>query len=177
MKASLQSINALDIVVLLKLCIYSSNNWNQKVLAEELFISQSEVSRSVARLKYARLLYPNGKKVMRLALMEILQYAVAYFFPQQPGAIIRGIPTAHSASPLNAIIVSNEHFVWPSGTGNLRGQAITPLYPNAIKAVKNDSMLYEYLALTDALRVGRAREKNFAIEELKYRILGEKQNH
>lgn len=174
MKTTLQTINALDIVVLLKLCTYNDESWNQKVVAEELFISQSEVSRSTARLKYARLLYSDGKKVMKLALMEILEHGVPYFFPQQPGAVIRGIPTAHAAPPLNNTIVSQEPYVWPSGIGTVRGQAITPLYPNAIKAVKNDEQLYELLALTDAMRVGRAREKELAIKELKKRILGEK---
>lgn len=172
MKPIVQTINALDIVVLLKLCTYNGL-WQQATVADDLFISQSEVSRSVARLKYARLLFPDGKKVMRLALMEILEHAVAYFFPQQPGAVLRGIPTAHAASPLNNTIVSQEPYVWPSGTGTMRGQAITPLYPNAVKAVKNDAQLYELLALTDALRVGRAREKELAIKELKKRILGE----
>lgn len=172
MKNQLHTINALDIVVLLKLCTYDNESWHQNVVAGELFISQSEVSRSVARLKVARLLYPDGKKVMRLGLIEILEHAVAYFFPQQPGAILRGIPTAHSAAPLNNTIVSEEHYVWPSGTGTVRGQSITPLYPNAIKAIKHDERLYELLALTDALRVGRAREKEIAITELKKRILG-----
>lgn len=169
----MQTINALDIVILAKLSTYHNSNWQQSIVAEELFISQSEVSRSVARLKYARLLHPDGKKVMRLSLMEILEHAIVYFFPQQPGAVLRGVPTAHSAPPLSETIVSEENYVWPSGTGTMRGQAINPLYPNAVKAAKADKQLHELLALIDALRVGKAREKDLAIKELKIRILGE----
>jgi hypothetical protein len=69
--------------------------------------------------------------------------------------------TAHSAAPLNDAIHSSEHYVWPTGKGNLRGHSIVPLYPSAIEAAQNDRKLYELLALVDALRVGRAREKEW----------------
>jgi hypothetical protein len=176
MKPQLRTINALDIVVLLKLSTYKNKSWYQAKVAEELFISQSEVSRSVARLKYARLLYPDGKKIMRLALIDILKYGVNYFFPAQPGPVMRGMPTSHSAPPLSNTIVSEEHYVWPSGTGTVRGHSIAPLYPAALKSAKEDAELYELLAMVDALRVGRAREKELAIIELKKRILDETNN-
>jgi hypothetical protein len=37
--------------------------------------------------------------------------------------------------------------------------------------VQKDTVLHELLALVDAIRVGRAREKEIAIKELKIRIL------
>jgi hypothetical protein len=52
----------------------------------------------------------------------------------------------------------------------VRGQAIEPLYPNVAEACLKDSVFYEFMALCDALRVGRAREKNLAIEILKQRL-------
>jgi hypothetical protein len=138
-----------------------------------LFLSQAQISKSISRLKYARLIYPDGKKVVKHGFLELLEHAIAYFFPQHPGAIIRGIPTAHSAPPLNEIIISEEHYVWPSGTGSARGQAIIPLYPNVVKLAKYDRKMYELLSLTDALRVGKAREKELAFKELKKRIISE----
>jgi len=48
--------------------------------------------------------------------------------------------------------------------------AIEPLYNSVPAAAKSDSLLYEYLALVDALRIGRARERRFAEEELKHRL-------
>jgi len=45
-----------------------------------------------------------------------------------------------------------------------------PLYPSVPEAANKDEKLYELLALADALRVGRAREKELAIVELKKRL-------
>ncbi len=164
-------MSPLDVVVLLKIISMGDQPWNQKPLAEALFMSQSEISKSFSRSRYAGLLDPSGKKVRKLAFLEFLQYGIAYIFPQQPGAVVRGIPTAHSAPPLNELIQSTEPYVWTSGKGTLRGQSIVPLYPSVVDAVQNDPKLYEFLALVDALRVGRVREKELAIAELKNRIL------
>jgi len=45
-----------DIVVLLKIISYGSEPWLQKPMATELVISQSELSKSIARSKNANLL-------------------------------------------------------------------------------------------------------------------------
>ena len=177
MKTYQQSMKPQDIVLLLKIISMQNDSWNQIPIAAALGMSQSEISESVARSKYAGLLHPKGKKVMKLALVEFLQHGIRYVFPQKPGAVVRGIPTAHSAAPLNNIILSEEHYVWPSGKGNLRGQAITPLYPSVIEAVQKDARLHELLALVDAIRVGRAREKEIAFKELEFRILEENERY
>lgn len=176
MRSKQSIMSPLDVVVLLKIVTYATTSWKQEQLAATLHISQSEVSKSLVRSKYAGLVDVTGKKVMKLALVEFLQNGVKYTFPQRPGAIVRGIATAHSAAPLNNIIKSDEHYVWPSGKGNLRGQAITPLYPSVVDAVQNDKLLHELLALVDAVRVGRAREKEIAIKELRIRILEDNSN-
>ena len=95
-----------------------------------------------------------------------------YVFPQKPGALVRGIPTAHSASPLKELLHSDEIFVWSFATGDARGQAIEPLYKTVPEVSKHDEKLYELLALSDALRIGRIREQKLAMEELKKRIYG-----
>ena len=171
MKMQQPSISPIDIVILLKIIASKQNQWFQIQIADSLFISQSEISKSLNRSSYAGLYDPKGKKVMRKAFMELLQYGIRYVFPQQPGAIVRGVPTAHSAPPLDAIIQSEEKYVWPSGKGSARGQSIIPLYPSVVDAVKLDSLLHELLALVDVLRVGRARERELAIQELKKRIV------
>lgn len=171
MKLQQPTMSPQDLVVLLKIITYGEEPWSQIPLADALCISQSEVSKSLARSKFARLIDPSGKLVRRLALMEFLQYGFAYVFPQQPGPVVRGIPTSHSAPPLNKTIHSTENYVWPSGKGKIKGHSIAPLYPSLVDAVQKDEKLYELLALTDALRVGRAREKELAIAELKKRIL------
>jgi predicted transcriptional regulator len=159
-----------DIVILLKIIAKGDKQWLMKDLAQELEISSSEVSESLNRSVYSGLLKSNKKEVLKMALLEFLQYGLKYIYPQQPGALVRGMPTAYSASPLNKTIVSEEAVVWPYVDGTVRGQAITPLYEKAPIAALRDPVFYELLALVDALRVGRVREKNIALVELKNRI-------
>jgi len=158
-----------DIVVLLKIAAKGKSAWLMKDLATELGISASEISESINRSVLAGLI--SSKRVlMKLALLDFLKYGLKYVFPQHPGAMVRGIPTSHSAPPLNKIIVSEESYVWSYAEGKVRGQQIEPLHGSVPAACLKDEKLYELLALTDALRVGKARERNSAIEELKKRI-------
>lgn len=159
-----------DVVILLKIIALKNNKWQQLPLAKSLKMSQSEVSQSVARSKYADLLDTSGKLVMRQTLMDFLQYGLAVAFPAKPGAVVRGIPTAHSVTPLKNEIQSSEAYVWPYANGNVRGHGIPPLYETVPLAVIEDENLHALLALADALRLGKAREKNIAVLELKNRI-------
>jgi hypothetical protein len=159
-----------DVVVLLKIIALNDEHWQQKPLAQSLKMSQSEVSQSVARSKYANLLDGGGKKVMRNVLIDFLQYGLAVVFPAKPGSVVRGLPTAHSTAPLKNEINSAEDYVWPYAKGHVRGHGIIPLYASVPEAALEDERFYELLALTDTLRVGRVREKNLAIQELKNRI-------
>jgi hypothetical protein len=60
--------------------------------------------------------------------------------------------------------------VWPDAEGQVRGEAWSPLYPKAVEACRSDSLFYEALALVDAIRGGRARERSLAADELKKRL-------
>lgn len=170
MKMQNQQLKPQDVLLLLKIASDNNPSWNQKPVADALGMSQSEVSEAVARCKYAGLLAPNGKTVMKMALMEFLQYGLRYVFPQKPGAVVRGVPTSHSASPLKEQIQSTEDYVWPYGKGTVRGHSIVPLYPSVPEAALKDEKLYALLALADALRVGRAREKDLAVILLKKQL-------
>ena len=170
-----------DIVVLLKIDAHRQKNtagqWDvrrpllQKNLATELGISSSEITESLARSAFAGLYDLDQKAVLKQAFFEFLQHGLKYVFPQQPGALVRGVPTAHSAKPLADIIQSSEPYVWPSADGPVRGQAIEPLYPTVVQAISIDPTLYELLALVDSIRVGKAREVNLAVNELQKRLL------
>ena len=160
-----------DIVVLLKIVACGAEPWLQIPMASGLGLAQSEMSRSIARSKYAGLLDASGRKVRKLALMDFIEYGLPYAFPQRPGSLVRGVPTSHSASPLKDKIQSDENFVWPHATGKVKGQAVTPLYKSVPEAVQNDPLLHELLALVDAIRLGSSREKKIAVSELKQRIL------
>jgi DNA-binding Lrp family transcriptional regulator len=171
MKTQQQVMKPQDVLLLLKIVSLNESKWNQNAIARDLCISQSEVSEAIKRMKTAGLLDVKGKKVIRFAFFNFLQYAVKYVFPVMPGSLVRGIATSHSASPLKQEIVSEESYVWPYAKGNERGQAISPLYPSVVEAVQKDKKLYELLVLVDALRVGKVREREMALSILKERII------
>lgn len=159
-----------DILILIKICTIRDQEWFQHTLAEDLDISQSEISECLSRSKYSGLIDASRKHVNVLNLLEFLEHGIKYVFPQQPGAIVRGIATAHSAAPLANEIQSADNFVWPYARGQMRGQAIQPLYKSVPKAVLKDVVLHEILALVDAIRVGKVRERHLAISLLKDRL-------
>lgn len=159
-----------DVVILLKIAAKGKQEWYMKDLAHELGISQSEVSESLNRSTQAGLLASDKRKLMKSALLEFLQYGLRYVYPQKPGAMVRGLPTAHSAPPLNKEISSEEHYVWPYAKGQQRGQSVEPLHPSVPEACQKDEKLYALLALADAIRLGRVREQKLAIAAIKNRL-------
>jgi len=159
-----------DVVILLKVVSYGDNDWYIKDVANELFISQSEVSESLNRSVPAGLISNNKKRVMKSALFDFLVYGLKHVYPVKPETMVRGIKTSHSAPPISNEILSEEVYVWPFAEGDTRGFAIEPLHPNVPKACLKDSKLYELLALVDAIRIGNKREFNLAVEELKQRL-------
>ena len=178
-----------DVVVLLKLVANrdASKRWTYAELGKDLFMSASQVFRSVGRAETARLLvapliptpsddgeqspggmlWPNNNH-----LKEFLVHGVKYAFPVERGGPTRGIPTAEATSPLSQHIHQDFQLppVWPYAEGLLRGIAFSPLYKNVPQAALRDPKLYELLALVDAIREGRAREREIAIRELIARI-------
>jgi len=75
-----------------------------------------------------------------------------------------------NAYPSLQQVFAEPPLVWPHPEGKVRGESIEPLYPSAVDAARRDSRLYECLALVDALRIGRAREKKLAIDLLTKRL-------
>jgi hypothetical protein len=159
-----------DVAVLLKVASLGKGSWLARDVAAALHLSPAEVSNSLKRSALAGLLASDKRTVSKGALLDFLQHGLPYVFPVRPGGMVRGIPTAHSASPLRARFTSEEVFVWPSAKGSERGQEIAPLYNGAVAAAMEDAQLHELLALTDALRVGRARERTEAVKELAKRL-------
>lgn len=136
-------------------------------IAKELGISASEVSEALERCRIARLIDNLKQRVNILALKEFMVHGLKYVFPVQPQAKVRGIPTAISAPPLNEKIISEKDaYVWPDAKGNIRGEAIVPLYRTVPEAVRIDPMLHSLLAIADVFRIGRAREVELAKVEL-----------
>lgn len=160
----------LDVMVLLKVIALGERDWLKKDLAEWLQISASEVSESLNRSEIAGLVDTTHRAVMRQSLLDFLQFGLRYVFPQRPGALVVGMPTAHSAPVVAESFVSTEAYVWPDACGTVRGQAIEPLYTTVPQACRQDAALYDLLALVDVLRVGRAREMIIAKTLLQDRL-------
>jgi hypothetical protein len=159
-----------DIALLLKLAIQNEPQVQSKDLAGSLFISRSEVSKSLKRSAESGLLHiANGeKRVNRSALMEFLSHGFKYVFPPSKGPLARGVPTAAAAEPLKSRFLEDGDppEVWPYVEGKVRGISLAPLYKGAPKAALRDPKFYAVLALCDAIRGGRTRERNLAIELL-----------
>ena len=159
-----------DLVILLKIIVLENKKWKAMDIASSLFLSQSEVSKALERLVFSGLIDESKKYPAKNALYDLLVSAAKYIFPVKPGGIIKGIPTSHSASPLNKKIISDRGYVWPYVEGKQKVESIEPLYKNLPKAALNDQALYELLALVDALRIGKTREQKIAKEILKKRF-------
>ena len=135
-------------------------------------ISKSEVSASLQRSKLVGLITEDRKtskpKVNTRTLLRFIEHGLKLVFPAQPNAITRGIPTSFAEPVMeNQLMTAGEYiYVWPDPTGNISGQAVAPLFKSVPKAVKQDPHLYAMLALVDAVRLGRPRESQLAIELL-----------
>lgn len=160
-----------DIVVALKLAMRGVE-LSYADLAKELGLSASEVHAAVRRLKDARLLDPETKRVRLDAFRNFLVHGVPYAFPVGPKQLTRGMPTAWAAPALADKINSTDQMppVWPDPDGPVQGSAIKPLYASVPDAARRDPELYALLALVDALRIGRARERSLAEKEIGERL-------
>lgn len=99
-------------------------------------------------------------------------HGVKYAFPAKRGEVTRGVPTSYAAPPLAARFGPTAELspVWPFSEGQTRGVTLEPLYRTVPETSLRDGVLYEFLALVDAIREGRTRERRAAEEELAARI-------
>jgi hypothetical protein len=158
---------SLDVYVWLKLCIDRSGKTYAQ-LANDLGMSASEVHGAVRRGKAAGLVNTEEKRVVVPALLDYLLHGVRYAFPAAPGRVVRGMPTGYAAPCLAGEFVETDlPAVWEHAEGDVRGQSLEPLHPSAPEASKRDNEFYRALALVDAVRGGRARERSAAAARLK----------
>ncbi|QDL55999.1 hypothetical protein [Rhodoferax aquaticus] len=100
-------------------------------------------------------------------LAEFALHGAKYAFPGVRLPLSVGVPTSHSAPAFAGVFApGSTDFVWPHPNGSVRGVGVEPLHPSVPFAAMQDAKLYEMLALFDALRVGKARERGMALERL-----------
>lgn len=163
-----------DILVLLKLAIIGSEEWSYNKLSVELYMSSSEVHAACKRMLAANLAILKSDKIFPNIrnLEEFITHGLKYVFIPERGELTRGMPTSYAAEPLShQIIADNEPVpVWPDANGKVRGMAYLPLYKSAPNAARDDGELYQLLSLIDAIRGGRARERNIALKLFKQKL-------
>lgn len=162
-----------DVVVALKLLEIRTSRPTYAQLANDLYMSQSEVHASIRRARASKLLHGErpGDRPNISNLKEFLVHGLKYVFPAETGAMTRGLPTAWAAEPLNRKLTQEEPVpVWPYEQGTKRGYAFFPLHKKVPQAALKDPKLYQLLALVDALREGRARDRTVAGLELLNRL-------
>ena len=161
-----------DVFIMLKLVVWDDSEWSYPALAHELHMSASEVHAGIKRAVEARLMDMHRKIPLKSNLLEFLIHGVKYAYPPDRAGLTRGMPTGYAAHPLKRLSVQPDEPppVWPYAEGDVRGIEFSPLYSSVPKACKIDSKLYELLALVDAIRGGRAREREIAINEIQSRF-------
>jgi len=162
-----------DIYVALKLVALRNEPCSMQRIGESLGMSASRVHDAIHRLIKANLIRKgDGYKPVPANLKEFIVHGIRFAFVPGIGEPSRGMPTASFAPPLNKEFVESSElpFVWPDPEGEVRGVSFSPLHKSAPKAARKDPAFYELLALVDAIRGGRARERKMAIEELGKRL-------
>jgi len=196
----MDSLKPQDILVLLKLCSLAGGGEQVRpsmaALGIDLGLSPSEVHAALVRCRTSGFLQPalmptgspealsaqdrllTGRRTRGserpnvTAITEFLVHGLKYVFPAKLGELTRGVPTSYAAPPLNKLIAQGQDPppVWPYLAGQERGAAMEPLYRTVPFAALRDPLLYELLAIVDALRDGRARERKVAEEQLRERL-------
>ena len=161
-----------DLLAAVRLAMPSSGGTTYPELAASLCMSASEVHAAIKRASQCGLVDEATRKAKRSALLEFAVHGLRYVFPPSWSGVARGVPTSYAAPPLNGSIAQGDELppVWPHPAGQVRGQGLRPLYRSVPDAALRDADLYEWLALLDAIRAGRARERQLAVELLRKRL-------
>ena len=160
-----------DLLVLFKAAAHAQRRWTYAALGEALSMSASEVHASVKRAAISGLAVVRGRgdwSPVRATLLEFAVHGVRYVWPAQVGPVKRGVPTAIGMEPLAGMIraAEGEAPVWAYASGKAKGPSLSPLYRTVPQAALADPALHRLLALQDALRAGRARERMLAADLL-----------
>ncbi len=172
-------LKPLDIVVSVKAAVLPARRWTIAEMVEHLGMDNAQVYRAAKNAARARLLIadPSAKGAQlpnRPALLELLIHGVKYLMVPSHGRITRGMPTSHAAPVLVDRITTGDEPapVWPTPDGKVRGESFEPLHRCVPVAAAKDRRFYDAMALVDAIRDGRARERAIAAELLREVING-----
>jgi len=167
-------LKPLDLVVSVMAAVIDEPGWTHAAMAQHVGMANAQVFRAVRQAARLGLLLAepsNGRIIYRAhkaALAEFLIHGVKYYAVPSRGRITRGIPTAHAAPVLASKIrtVDDAVPVWPDPDGPVRGESFEPLHRCVPGAARRHDRFYDVMALVDAIRGGRARERALATKLL-----------
>ncbi|MDB5817268.1 MAG: hypothetical protein JWQ11_908 [Rhizobacter sp.] len=167
-----------DLLVLLKVAAHPPQRWTYSALGDALIMSASETHASVKRAAASGLAVIGDRgdwRAIRPSLVEFVLHGVRYVWPATPGPVKRGVPTSFGVEPLASRLTAaaGEAPVWAYASGSAKGPTLSPLYRSAPEAALADLELHRLLALLDALRNGRARERSLAAELMEAALMSE----
>jgi hypothetical protein len=164
-------MKAQDILTLSLLLAHRKERLGFTAMSSKSHLSIGEVHASLKRLSKSGLIDLEARQPKPLAVQEFLLHGLRYVFPAIFSGKTQGMATATGASPLKQRFNPDaENFVWPWEEGGQEGPGLAPVYPKVPQACAEDPLLYEWMALCDALRAGRARERKMAMEEISLRL-------
>lgn len=163
-------LKPLDVAVSVMAAVLREPGWTNAVMAEHLGMDGAQVYRAVRQATHAGLLLADPHRSRTLyrphhaALLEFLIHGVKYFAVPARGRLTRGMPTAHAAPVLaSSFRAADEPMpVWPDPAGKDRGESFEPLHRCVPAAARRHERFYAAMALVDAIRGGRARERKIA---------------
>jgi hypothetical protein len=164
------TLKPLDFVLAAKIAVNRDQVFLLAELAAEFQVSLSTIHGSLVRAEASRLVSRSAGSIraMRPAIKDFAIYGLRYAFPGLMGSSARGVPTAVGAPVLAGHFEKTDALVpvWPHPEGSVWGLELVPLHPSIPSASLRDKSLYDMLALVDAIRVGAAREREIAVNEL-----------
>ncbi len=142
-------------------------------------LSASQCHGAVGRLEAAGLSLRNSAGADSVPLEPLgrllLQAVPLWLYPEHQGSpgAVRGVPTAWSATPLSGVVVSQRVVVWPHAQGVEAGDGLAPVHACILRGPcvpgepRYNPRLHQILALVDAVRLGRPRDRREAAALLK----------
>lgn len=153
---------------------------DQQSTAAKVMISQSSASYSLNRLKEAHLLSRTGEANLANSI-EFMICALKYLYPGKLTGLSVGIPTAHTLPDFDFVNWKGQlPVIWPFVNLNkdiehrvelVKGEVLQPIHKNVPYVAFVYWEFHKLFALIDMIRIGRAREKNIAKDEIQKFIL------
>lgn len=154
-----------DVLVVIQLSA-DRRPWTVSSLSNSLLLPHATVQRSLERCRHIGFFSDSRERIDPYMAEEFLVGAVQFGFPPIWGPVCKGVPTAWSAEPLSSQlhVSPGDHVVWPTPDGRRKGRSLQPLHPVLPELSRSNKQVYRWVTLVDAVRAGRAREREIAAD-------------